>query len=125
MMAEDLVDVFNDQLDRLKLVVSNKRGATRCISKVEGVPLVTDLRPITLLNIDYKLLTKILTRRIGRVLGSVIRSVQSCSVPDTNICSAAVNLVSTVEGVERLGMSAAVLSLDLFKAFDRVNLDFL
>ena len=124
-VAGDLVDVFNNQLGKLKLVDSNRRGATRCLSKVDGIPMVTQLRPITLLNIDYKLLTKILMRRIGKVLGSVLKSVQSCSVPGSNICSAAVNLVSVVEGVERLGMSAAVLSLDLFKAFDRVNLNFL
>ena len=33
-------------------------GATKLASKVDGVPSVDELRPITLLNTDYKLLTK-------------------------------------------------------------------
>ena len=48
-VAGDLVEVFNSQLEKLKLVDSNRRWATRCLSKVDGIPLVTELRPITLL----------------------------------------------------------------------------
>ena len=53
-----LVEVFNDQLGRLSLIPSNKHGATRLVSKVKGIPLINELRPITLLNLDYKFLTK-------------------------------------------------------------------
>ena len=50
MLVGDLVEVINDQLARLVLMESDIEGAMRLISKVEGVPLVTELRPITLLN---------------------------------------------------------------------------
>ena len=54
----DLLEVFQCQLDRMQIVSSNKQGVTRLLPKVKGVPTVQDLRPITLLNSDYKILSK-------------------------------------------------------------------
>ena len=101
LLGDDLVEVINDQLARLVLMESDLEGAMRLLSKVEGVPLVTELRPITLLNTSYKLLSRILSKRLARLLGTLLRSVQSCSKPGGNICSSAVNLISTVEGIAR------------------------
>ena len=78
-----------------------------------------------ILNCGYKLLTKILAKRIHKILPSVIKSVQSCSVRGSNICSSAFNLVSFIQSIESSNGKAAILSLDLFKAFDRVNLSYL
>ena len=124
-IAPELVSVFNDQLQRKQIIESNRHGATRLISKVKGIPLVTELRPITLLNQDYKILTRILSKRLTSVLGTVCKSVQSCSVPGVSICTSASNLISTIEGVVRNNSTAALLSLDMFKAYDRVNLRYL
>ena len=54
-----MVEVINDQLARLVLMESDLEGAMRLILKVEGVPLVRELCPITLLNTSYKLLSRI------------------------------------------------------------------
>ena len=126
LFTHDLMNVMNDQLARLRLMDSDLVGALRLASKVEGVPLVTELRPITLLNASYKLLSWVLARRLTLLLGTLLRSAQSCSKPGGNICSSAVNLISTVESVSRqLKGKGAIMSLDLFKAYDRVNLRFL
>ena len=45
----ELLEILNCQLDRMLLVESNKHGATRLVPKVEEVPRVYQLRPITLL----------------------------------------------------------------------------
>ena len=118
---------MNLQLSNLKLVPSNLVGATRLVSKVAAhiPPTLEELRPITLLNTDYKLLTRILSKRISKVLHQVIRSSQSCGVKDANICSSACNLLSLIEAVQKSGKAAAIMSLDLFKAYDRTNLTFL
>ena len=64
------------QLDRKRIVESNKEGVTRLAPKVNGVPSVDELRPITLLNCDYKILTMWLVRRMKPVLPYVIKSGQ-------------------------------------------------
>jgi hypothetical protein len=38
-------------------------------------------RPISLLNVDYKIIAKALSLRLCRVLGSVVHSDQTCSIP--------------------------------------------
>ena len=124
-MAPILVEVFNSQLLTDKLLDSNKHGATRLISKVDGIPLASELRPVTLLNHDYKLLTKILAKRLTGILGTICKSVQSCSVPGANICTSASNIISTIEAVARSTSAAAIVSLDFFKAYDRVCLKYL
>ena len=59
-IRKSFVMVLQCQLDRLKIIESNSIGATRLLSKVVGVPTVSELRPITLLNCDYRLLSKLL-----------------------------------------------------------------
>ncbi|MCP3679353.1 MAG: hypothetical protein GY782_03435, partial [Gammaproteobacteria bacterium] len=76
LLGGDLVEVINDQLARLVLMEGDLEGAMRLLSNVEGVPLVTELRPITLLNMSYKLLSRILSKRLGKFLGTLLRSVQ-------------------------------------------------
>ena len=49
----------------------------------------------------------------------------SYSVPGKTILFGAHNILSVVQYIEKYGGKAAVVSYDLFKAFDRVNLDFL
>ena len=46
-------------------------------------------------------------------------------MPGANICTSAMNIISTIEGISRSNSPAALLSLDLFKAYDRVLLTFL
>ena len=105
----------------------NPDGITRLISKVSEneIPLASQLRPITLLNSDYKVLTGVLSKRILKVLRSVIKSQQSSCVPGANICSSAFNLLSITQAVEQGNKKAAILSLDFNKAYDRVNLEYL
>ena len=86
-----------------------------------SMPTCNRVRPVTLLNQDYKILTKIITKLITSVLGSVCKSSQSCSIPGFNICSAASNLISIIEDVNLNKTYAALLSLGFFEAYDRVN----
>ena len=73
-----LVDVFNVTLSCYKLSVSMATGAVRLTPKVKTpeVPGAGDLRLITLLSCDCKLLTKVLTARLVSVLGEILLSGQ-------------------------------------------------
>ena len=119
------LQVLQCQLDRVKLMDSDKLGATRLIPKVTGVPKVDELRPITLLNCDYRILSKILVLRLRPVLPSVIRSGQLCSVGKKNILFGVHNIFSTIMHTNQKNGKSCLLSLDFFKAYDRVLLSFL
>ena len=122
-----LVELFNFQLEKLKMIPPNKIGATRLISKVPPTvsPTLEELRPITLLNSDYQILSKVLTKQMVKVLPLIIKSPQSSCVPGRNILSSGCNLISSIEFAEKENIPSAILSLDLFKGYNRVNLIYL
>ena len=125
LIKDDLLSVFQCQLGRKRLLASNKEGVTRLCSKVEGVPAVDELRPITLLNCDYKLLSKCLVLRMRPKLPSVIKSGQLCTVGSKNILFGVSNIISSILAIKQKKGKACLISLDFFKAYDRVMLSFL
>lgn len=80
-------------------------------------------RPLTLLNCDYKILAKVLANRVKKVMGGVIAETQVYSVPGRDIS----DTVGTIRDViKHMGKEGGfVMSLDLNKAFDRVDHSFL
>ena len=67
---------------------SMKGSAMRLIYKKRGDK--KDLKnwwPISLLNVDYQIISKVLTTRLSRVLSSVVHPDQTCSVPGCSISS--------------------------------------
>ena len=117
--------VLQCQLDRLELIESDKTGATRLIPKVTGIPQVDELRPITLLNCDYRILAQLLVKRLKRLLPHIIKSGQLCTVDKKNILFGINNILSTITYANQQNIGACLISLDFFKAYDRVFLSFL
>ena len=124
-ICEDFMKILQCQLDRSKLIDSDTMGATRLASKVSGTPQVDELRPITLLNTDYKILTKIFVLRMLPVLIFIIKSGQLCTVQSKNILFGVNNIISTIMYIKQKKMGACLISLDFFKAYDRVMVEFL
>ena len=105
---------------------SMKGSATRLIFKKRGDrKSLKNWRPISLLNVDYKIISKAITCRLSRVLGSVVDPDQTCSVPGRSISSNVVLLRDVLDFIERTDETAILISLDQEKAFDRVDRSFL
>jgi len=85
LIKDELLQVLQSQLIKKEIIQSNRKGVTRLCPKVKGIPSVEELRPITLLNSDYKILSKWLVMRMRPVLSIVIKSGQLCTVEKRNI----------------------------------------
>ncbi|KAH6920338.1 hypothetical protein HPB50_028675 [Hyalomma asiaticum] len=82
-------------------------------------------RPITLLNVDYKIVASIINSRLKALLPNIISPFQSCAVPGRSIFA---NLTATrdiFEYAARKKLYGAFFSLDQAKAFDRVKHNYL
>ena len=116
--------VLQAQLDRERLMNSGRHGATRLIPKVETVPDVTELRPITLLQVDYRLLSKCLAVRLHSVMHEVVDSGQ-LGVPAPGkggaILTGLYKILSSIDYVNSNNMKAYIASFDNIKAYDRAN----
>ena len=124
-LGETLVAVFNLGIERGELPESMKASITRLIHKKDDKRNLKNWRPISLLNVDYKICSKAVSLRLSKVLGSIVDPDQTCSVPGRSISSNLVLLRDTLAFIERTNEFGILVSLDQEKAFDRVDRSFL
>ena len=90
--------------------------------KPDEPELCKNYRPISLLNVDYKILTKVLCSRLRLCLSEIIHPDQTCSVPGRSIfdnCHLIRDLINDVNSNPK--DYGILLSTDQEKAFDRVD----
>lgn len=121
-----LLKVINQCFADGELAESMKLSITRLIFKKRGnIKDLKNWRPISLLNVDYKICSKAITLRLAKVLDSIIDPDQTCSVPGRTISNNLVLLRDTFEYITQTDETGILVSLDQEKAFDRVNRTFL
>ena len=77
-LGEHLLNSYNEAFVNGQLSVSQRRGVITLIPKEDSCLIdLSNWRPITLLNVDYKILTKTIARRIEPVLPNILHSDQS------------------------------------------------
>jgi hypothetical protein len=114
-----MADGLNSMLEQGHLSPSLCQGTVRLIPKVKGVPEASTLRPITLLNTDYKILTKVYVARLMEVLPAILQKGQLCSARGRNIMQGAMALWSTTEFVRLRKRKVVFLNLDFYHAHDQ------
>lgn len=126
-LGDELVKIFNIFLENPRTIPKNfTEGAIILIPKSKNIKTVDDLRPISLLNCDYKLFAKILANRITEILHNIIGEGQSACIKGQTCIGNLMkirNLISSLQRTRR--KKIAIMSIDLQKAFDKVNLNYL
>ena len=82
----DMINSFNYAFDNGTLSISQRQGIITLIPKPnKDTTLLKNLRPISLLNVDYKILTKAIAKRLEKVLPKIINPDQTGYVKDRYI----------------------------------------
>ncbi len=121
-IGQPLVAAFNDMLEAGILQPSLREGVVRLLPKVRGVPAADQLRPITLLNTDYKLLTKMLVNRLLPLLPDLLQTTQLCAVEGRSIFDGAASVLSAAAYLHQHQLPGFLVSLDFYHAYDRICL---
>lgn len=123
-------DCFNLIKDVFKFLnVPNELNSTliTLIPKINNPLRINNFRPISLVNINYKMITKILVQRIRPQLEKLISPNQNSFIPnrgsDINFIVASEILHSMNKKKGKIGLLA--LKLDLEKAYDRLEWTFI
>lgn len=83
LLASNLVKSLNTAYSRGELSISQRRGVVTLIPKADSDTLkLTNWRPITLLNVDYKIASKAIATRIKKVLPQLIHTDQTGFMKD-------------------------------------------
>ena len=124
-LDSDLAEVFNASLDSRSLPFSQSDALILLIFKKGDRLEHKNWRPISLLNVDYKLCARVLAGRLLKVIHQIVAPDQTCAVPGCFIGENVALLRDVSTHAFETGTPLAILSLDQEKAFNRVDWGFL
>ena len=82
-------------------------------------------RPISLINVDVKIASKALAKRLAPILPSRIHHSQTACIKGRSIFDAVRTIDDTLEYAKRNNRSGILIAIDFEKAFDSLNRKFL
>jgi hypothetical protein len=98
------------------------------IPKVQNLESVKDFRPISLCNVVYKIIAKVLANRLKKILPQIISESQSAFVPGRLISDNILIAFETLHHMQHMKgnqQGYMALKLDMSKTYDRVEWAFL
>ena len=122
----DVVASLNYSFEKRQMSICQKRGIITLVPKKDKpTNLLGNLRPISLLNTDYKIATKTIAKRLEAVLPNVINANQTGYIKGRFI-GENVRLISDIMNYTATkNLSGLAAFLDFEKAFDSIEWNFL
>ena len=108
------------------LSASQRQAIIRLIEKKDRDKMqIKNWRPISLLNVDMKIVSQALATRIKEVLPSIISNQQTAYVKNRFIGEGGRLISDIIEMTDTLNLNGYMITIDFEKAFDSLNHDFL
>jgi hypothetical protein len=125
LIKDDLMAMFRDfHNGNLPLFCLNFRIIT-LLPKEKEVKKIQQYRPICMLNVSFRIFTKVLANRLTLVACRITKPSQSAFLPGRYILDGLVVLHETILKLKRRKQNGIILMLDFEKAYDKVNWEFL
>lgn len=117
-----MIDLFNESFTSLSLPPTLNQASISLILKKNKEPLVySSYRPISLLNVDLKLLSKMLALRLETVLPTIVSPSQTGFIRNRHFFLNLRRLFNTIYHHPLSSVPEAVVSLDAEMVFDRTE----
>lgn len=124
-VGEDFMEAIRYFFTHLKLPKCIAATRIVLIPKKENPSNLSEYRPISCCTVIYKCISKIIANRIKSSLASVISRSQTAFLPGRNISDAIFLVQELMHNYHRKeGPSRCAIKVDLKKAFDSINWDF-
>ena len=124
----DVSQAVLSSLNSSSLLKSINHTFITLISKVKNPERVTEFRPISLCNVIYKIISKVIANRLKPLLNSIISETQGAFIANRLIID---NILIAFESLHNMKNNCTrkkgfmTLKLDISKAYDRMDRIFL
>jgi exonuclease III len=124
-IKDDLLSLFKDFHDETLDLFSLNFGIISLIPKIENANKIQQFRPICVLNVSFKIFTKVGTNRLNKVAKTVVSPTQTAFMPGRNIMEGVVILHETIHELHTKKRNGVIFKIDFEKAYDKVKWSFL
>jgi hypothetical protein len=100
-------------------------GMIILLPKCREATHIKQYRPICLLNVSFKIFTKVAKNRISQVAQKIISSSQTTFLPGRNIMERVIVLHEAIHEMHRKKQSGVILKIDFENAYDKLNWNFI
>ena len=125
LIKHDFHQMVIEVLNNRKMSASQYRGIITLLYKNGDRNLLKNWRPITLLNVDYKIIAKCFASRLKNILPNIIHTDQKGYVQGRYISEANRHIQDVIRYVDDTDDEGIIIFLDQTKAFDRVEWDWI
>ena len=126
LIGKYLVDCINYVYEFGELSNTQKQAIITLIEKKgKDKRLIKNWRPISLINVDAKIISKVLAKRLEKVLPYIIHANQNAFVKGRSIFDALRAIDDVVDYSKRNCLSGILIAIDFEKAFDTLEFNFL
>jgi len=118
-----MVNSFNFAFRNGPLSISQRLGIIISLIPIKrkNTEFLTNWRPVSLLNVDYKIATKTIALRLEKILPNVIHPCQSRYVKGRFIRESIRLIVVTMHFTKEKNIPGVAMFLDFEKAFDSIE----
>jgi hypothetical protein len=110
-----------DCFEKGRLPDSFRTAKIKLIPKKGDLSLLNNWRPISLLNCFYKIISRVLANRLGKVMDKITKVGQKGYSKTKQCQEVLISLLSGAERARRLNRKGLIISLDMKKAFDSLS----
>lgn len=125
LLGPTVLEVLTVILHTGKLGRSMAKGVISLLYKKGDATNLKNWRPLTMLCLDYKLLAKVLAKRLGTALPHVVHVDQTCGVAGRSLRWNLQLVRDAIAWADDRHLPLMVVGLDQAKAFDRVHWGFM
>ncbi|GAU48536.1 hypothetical protein TSUD_282880 [Trifolium subterraneum] len=124
-LKSDVIDFLNEFHHSAVLPKGITASFLALIPKKDHPQQLSDYRPICLIGILYKLLSKVLAARLKKVMGKLISTCQSAFLPGRQILDGVVALNEIIDLAKRRKDRCLLFKVDFERAYDTISWNYL
>ena len=124
-LADPFMNAVNESIRKGRLTDTQGNGILSLIFKSGAESCLNNWRPITLLNVDYKIIARALAQRLQKVISKVVSADQNGYIKNRFIGFSIRQIQDIIDYAEECNLEGVILFLDYQKAFDSIEWNFI